>query len=150
MAVNPGMISSPNSNTAVAQHMMEMNPATAHMINGSQPTPADFGGSGSMHGGVPMSQNAMVAAPAPPARAYEYPKRSWTKRITEEIKTPVLVALLVFVFSLPVVNFLFAHYVPRFVLPTGQLNAVGQLVKAVSAGAAFWLLQRVIVPLFNM
>lgn len=149
MAVNPGVIMAPSSNVAVGQHMMDMNPATAHMINGSHPTPADF--AGAIHG-VPTSQNAIVNSGAPRVQqpAFEYPKRSWSKRLVEEVKTPILVSLLVFVFSLPVINFLFAHYVPRLVLPTGQLNAVGQLVKALSAGAAFWLLQRVIVPLFNM
>ena len=55
-----------------------------------------------------------------------------------------------FVFSLPLINILFAHYLPRMVLPTGQLTSLGLLMKAGAAGGAFWLLQRVIVPLFNL
>ena len=144
---NPGMIMSPNSNTAVNQHMMEMNPATSHVINGTHPTAADFGVG---MNNVPFAQPANTGSAPPPPKAYEYPKRSWSKRITEELKTPILVSLLVFIFSLPVVNFLFAHYLPRMVLPTGQLNTIGMLVKSVGAGALFWLLQRVIVPLFSM
>ena len=141
---NPGMISAPSSNTAVNQHLMEMNPATSHVINGTHPTAADFASS------MNSAPYASAAAPPPAQKAYEYPKRTWSKRITEELKTPILVALLVFIFSLPVVNFLFAHYLPRMVLPTGQLNTIGLLVKSVGAGAMFWLLQRVIVPLFSM
>jgi hypothetical protein len=143
----PGLIMAPSSNTGVAQHTMEMNPATAHMINGSHPTPADFNAA---MGGVPTSQYASAAPPPQPAPAPAYPRRSWRQRITEEVKVPVLVALTVFVFSLPVVNFLFAHYLPRMVLPTGQLTTIGLLLKAAAAGATFWLLQRVVVPLFSM
>lgn len=126
---------------------MEMNPATAHMINGAHPTPADFN---TAMGGVPTSQYASAAPPQMVAAAPVYPRRSWRQRITEEIKVPVLVALTVFVFSLPVVNFLFAHYLPRVVLPTGQLTTIGLVIKAAAAGATFWLLQRVVVPLFSM
>lgn len=143
----PGMIMAPSSNMGVSQHTMEMNPATAHMINGSHPTPADFNAA---MGGVPTSQYASAAPPPAPAVAPAYPRRSWRQRITEEMKVPILVALTVFVFSLPVVNFLFAHYIPRMVLPTGQLTTIGLLLKAASAGATFWLLQRVVVPLFSM
>jgi hypothetical protein len=67
----------------------------------------------------------------------------------EEFRTPMLVAILVFVVSLPVVNFLFAHYLPSMVKPTGELTAVGLVIKSVGAGGAFWLLQRVIVPLLT-
>lgn len=143
----PGLIMAPSSNTAVASHTMEMNPGTAHMIGGAHPTAADFN---AVMGGVPSSQYASAAAPPQPQRVYEYPRRSWRQRITEEIKVPVLVALTVFVFSLPVVNFLFAHYLPRMVLPTGQLTTLGLLLKAGAAGGTFWILQRVVVPLFSM
>lgn len=143
----PPMMAMPSNPTAVNQHMMATNPQTAHMINGAQPTNADF--AMAMHGGVPIAQPQGI--PPPPApKAYEYPRRSMRQRMTDEIKLPILVALLVFVFSLPVVNILFAHYLPRMVLPTGQLTTVGLLLKSAAAGGAFWLMQRVIVPLFSM
>ena len=143
----PPMMAMPSNPTAVNQHMMATNPQTAHMINGAQPTSADF--AAAMHGGVPVAQPQALAGPPAP-RPYEYPRRSLRQRLTEEVKFPLLVALLVFLFSLPVVNFLFAHYLPRVVLPTGQLTTVGLLIKSAAAGAAFWLMQRVIVPLFSM
>ena len=55
-----------------------------------------------------------------------------------------------FVFSLPVVNFLFAHYLPRMVKPTGELTIAGLLIKSFAAGTAFWVLHRVIVPLLSL
>ncbi len=146
----PPMMAVPSNPTAVNQHVMATNPQTAHMINGVAPTGADF--AASMHGGVPTAQPQMLNAPQQQhaAKPYEYPRRGMRQRLTEEIKYPTLVALIVFVFSLPVVNFLFAHYLPRVVLPTGQLTLVGLVIKSAAAGAAFWLMQRVIVPLFSM
>lgn len=144
----PPMMTVPSNPTAVNQHVMATNPQMAHVINGVAPTGADF--AAAMHGGVPTAQPQMLAAPQPAAKPYEYPRRGLRQRLTEEIKFPILVALLVFVFSLPVVNLLFAHYLPRVVLPTGQLTLVGMVIKSAVAGAAFWLMQRVIVPLFSM
>lgn len=143
----PPMMTVPSNPGAVNQHMMAMNPQTAHMINGAQPTNADF--AMAMHGGVPVAQPQALASP-PPQKPFEYPRRSMRQRMTDEIKLPILVSLLVFVFSLPVVNILFAHYLPSMVLPTGQLTTVGLLLKSAAAGGAFWLMQRVIVPLFSM
>jgi hypothetical protein len=68
----------------------------------------------------------------------------------DEFRVAFFVAILVFVFSLPVVNFLFAHYIPSLVKSTGELTLVGLLVKSFAAGGAFWILQRVIVPLLSL
>jgi len=142
-----GMIMDPMPNTAMNTRVMDAGPQTAHVIGGSQPTPADF--AAAMHG-VPYAPSApfapSAAAPPPPPRA----RKSLVGKLTEEFKNPILVALLVFVFSLPVVNFLFAHYLPWSVLPTGQLTMVGLLLKSASAGGSFWVLQRIIIPLLNM
>ena len=80
---------------------------------------------------------------------YEEPKKNWYARILQEIKTPLIVATLFFVLSLPAVNLLVAHYVPYLVLPTGSLTMVGLGAKALLAGAAFWVLVRVITPLLK-
>jgi hypothetical protein len=156
---NPGMIPAPSSNTAVAGHVMDNGPATAHMIGNSQPTPADF--AAAMHGmnvatayqpaGPPAAaaqqQQAALYAAAMAAAAN---KNSWSKKVAEEFKLPIVVAIIVFAFSLPVVNFLFAHYLPSMVLPTGQLTTIGLLIKSGAAGALFWILQRVIIPLLSI
>ncbi len=159
------MIYAPNPNT-VAPHAMDANPATAHVIGGSQPTPADFaammagggagahgipGGSGATgYGGPAANAAAWVPAGAGARPAYVPKKAGWLTRTMDEFRTPFFVVILVFVFSLPVVNFLFAHYLPRMVKPTGELTVVGLLIKSFAAGGAFWLLQRVVVPLLSL
>jgi hypothetical protein len=148
------------SNTAVSAHMMDVGPPTAHVIGSSHPTPGDFaaaihGGGG---GGQPLAaQQGQMYASAPvqqqqaPTPAYYMPsKRTLLQRFGEEFKIPILVSVLVFVFSLPVVNFLFGHYLPSMVLSTGQLTTIGLLIKSGAAGVSFWVLQRVIVPLFSL
>lgn len=147
MPSNPGMMPVQMSNTALSSHHMDNAPATAHMIGGSQPTPADF--AAAMHGGAPLNQD-MNATPAYEHQVIRSSKRSMLQRVGEEFKIPMLVALLVFVFSLPVVNFLFAHYLPYLVLPTGQLKTLGLVIKSLAAGVMFWILQRIIVPLFSL
>jgi len=144
MPSNPGTINSQMSNTALSSHHMDNGPATAHMIGGSTPTPADFAAA---MGGAPMAYENNPA-PAPPIQRHS--KRSILQRLGEEFKIPMLVALLVFVFSLPVVNFLFAHYIPYLVMPTGQLKTIGVIIKSLAAGVVFWILQRIIVPLFSL
>jgi hypothetical protein len=77
-------------------------------------------------------------------------KKSWLARTADELRTACFVALLVFLFSLPVVNFLFAHYIPSMVKSTGELTLIGLLIKSFTAGASFWLLQKVVVPLLSL
>ena len=159
MPVGPG----PNS---MAPHTMDNGPATAHMIGNSHPTPADFaqamygrpagqqtqqlppmqpygGGGGSEYasygGGQPVAQRA----PAPA-------KKSWITKLLNEFRIPFFVVILVFVFSLPAINFLFAHYLPSMVKPTGELKLFGILLKSIAAGVAFWVIQKVIVPLLSL
>jgi hypothetical protein len=153
------IINAPNPNT-VAPRVMDSGPATAHIIGGSHPTPADF--AAAMHQqnsmaampSMPMaSQQAAWApvAPSPMPGAYApKPQKSWITRISEEIKLPLFVVVLVFVFSLPVINVLFAHYLPSVVKPTGELTTIGLLIKSVAAGSSFWILQRVVVPLLSL
>lgn len=148
------MINSPNPNT-VAPHAMDSGPVTSHMIGNSHPTPADFTqmmnthqvvaapqGNGSM-GGAAFAPQQPAYVPPPPA------KRSWLARTADEFRVAFFVAILFFFFSLPVVNFLFAHYIPSMVKATGELTWIGLIIKSLMAGVAFWFLQRVIVPLLS-
>lgn len=164
------VIMAPNPNT-MAPHVMDNGPATAHMIGNSYPTPADFaqmmstsggggGGAGGAaghimaapQGGDGVAGSAAVYAPAANQRAYvpTAPKKSWMAKLIGEFRISFSVVILVFVFSLPVINFLFAHYLPRMVKPTGELTLPGLLVKSFAAGVAFWFLQKVVVPLLSL
>lgn len=168
------MIMSPNPNS-IAPVQMDSIPATSHIIGKDHPTPADF--AAAMHGvprapdnpmgamPPPMPGNAMPNSPGawapynlPPAAIHatmptmidDSTKKNMYARIADEMKTPILVAILVFVFSLPFLNILFSHYIPSLVKPTGDLTSIGLLVKAALAGASFWILQRVIAPLVSL
>ena len=151
---NQGVMNAPNPNT-IAPRQMDSGPATAHMIGNSQPTPADFAQMMNTNGPVAAAQGGdqFGAAYQGPARTVAAPqpvKRSWFARSLDEFRVAFFVAILVFVFSLPVVNFLFAHYMPSLVKSTGELTIIGLLAKSFAAGASFWVLQRVIVPLLSL
>lgn len=160
-----GVIHAPNPNT-MGPRIHDTGPITAHMIGNSHPTPADFAqmigsvsGPTGVPGPAPTPQGqwagvAGAAAPYMPAPTPSYipapAKKSWLTRTAEELRTATFVAILVFLFSLPVVNFLFAHYLPSMVKSTGELTLLGLLAKSFAAGGAFWLLQRVVVPLLSL
>jgi hypothetical protein len=154
------VINAPNPNT-MASRVMDTGPATAHIIGGQHPTAADFATAMGQNG-QQWSGGAPVAAPqgggqwasaTPPPGSYTAPPKptkSWISRISEEVKLPVFVAVLVFVFSLPIVNVLFSHYLPSVVKSTGELTTIGLLLKSIVAAISFWILQRVIVPLLSV
>jgi len=147
-----GMINSPNPNTT-APMAMDNVPITSHMIGNSHPTQADFANMMNTQPQAAPQGSMAVAAYAPQQRAAPPPpppKRSWLARSADEFRVAFFVAILVFVFSLPVVNFLFAHYVPSMVKSTGELTWIGLLIKCLAAGLLFWVLQRVVVPLLSM
>jgi hypothetical protein len=147
-----GVINAPNPNTT-APHAMDTGPITSHMIGNSHPTPADFtqmmntqpqaAPQGTMAGAAYAPQQRLAPPPPPP-------KRSWFTRSLDEFRVAFFVAIIVFVFSLPVVNFLFAHYMPSMVKSTGELTWLGLLLKCLAAGLVFWVLQRIIVPLLSV
>ena len=159
------MIMAPNPNTT-QQMTMDNVPATSHIIGRDHPTPGDF--AAAMHGvprtevaGMlppPMAANGMMPqgqyAPymgqQPQVMMPQIPQKNVYARIADELKTPILVSILVFVFSLPFLNILFSHYAPMLLKPTGDLTSIGLLIKAVAAGGAFWVLQRVIAPLVSL
>ena len=161
------MIMAPNPNT-MQPMVMDNVPATSHIIGRDHPTPGDF--AAAMHG-VSRTEMAGSMPPMMPANAMmpqgnygsymqqqpqqqmmmpQIPQKNIYARIADELKTPILVSILVFIFSLPFMNILFSHYAPMLLKPTGDLTSIGLLIKAVAAGSAFWLLQRVIAPLVSL
>lgn len=159
------MIMAPNPNTT-QQMTMDNVPATSHIIGRDHPTPGDF--AAAIHGVSRTEMGGMVPPPMPangmmPQGAYapymgqqpqvlipQIPQKNVYARIADELKTPILVSILVFVFSLPFLNILFSHYAPMLLKPTGDMTSVGLLLKAIAAGGVFWILQRVIAPLVSL
>ena len=78
------------------------------------------------------------------------PPRKWSTFIFDELKMPILVSLLVFIFCLPILNVVIANYVPYLVKSTGDLTTLGLVLKSLLAGSTFWILQRIIVPLLSL
>jgi hypothetical protein len=52
--------------------------------------------------------------------------------------------------SLPVIHVMIGHYMPSLLRAGGDLTTIGLAAKSVLAGALFWFLQKVIVPLVAM
>jgi hypothetical protein len=128
--------------------------AQAHVIGKDHPTPGDF--AAAMYGMNRGPEAAMYGGGGPPARGpsddymYEEPtKKNLYARVLDEVKTPLVVALIFFVLSLPAVNVLVAHYLPSLILPTGAMNMLGLASKALLAGVLYWVLQRVVAPLLK-
>jgi hypothetical protein len=146
------MISSPNPNTT---YPMATDPATAtaHMIGKEYPTMADFANLAHApsfsHGG---SAYANVAAPpqqyAPPL--VDTTKGNLYSDIVSQAKQPLLVAIIIFLVSLPIINVLIGHYLPSLLRMGGDLTTVGMVVKSLLGGFLFWFIQRVLVPLMTV
>jgi hypothetical protein len=127
---------------------------TSHMIGNEHPTPADFAAAMTGVAGMRPTEGMMGGAPlvAMPGatQTYEAPSKNLYSRILDELKVPFVVAILFFLFSLPPVRILMAHYVPRFIKATGEFNTMGLAFVALLNGVTFWLLQRVIAPLLSL
>jgi hypothetical protein len=124
---------------------------TAHMIGREHPTAADFermmGGpvpfnamAPQMNQAIPQYPTAQVQAPAPPSKGWQGP---WM----DELKQPLFVAIVIFLMTLPAVNLLASHYVPKLLSPGGTFTTMGLVVRALAGGALYWILQRVVAPL---
>lgn len=146
------IINSPNPNT-VSPLAMDSAPATAHIIGGSHPSPADF--ANMMHGNpYATSMNQQLLNQQQFLQQFQQQNTggsSWfsvpLSSIFRSMKTPILVAIIFFVFSLPIVNTMVGMYLPRLLRVGGDLTSIGLLVKSLSAGLFFWVVQRVLVPL---
>jgi hypothetical protein len=142
------IINSPNPNST---YPMAMDPgtATAHMIGKDYPTPADF--AHLMHSpqfaGGSQFANVMAPQQVQQPTLIETTKGNMYSDIIAQIKQPLLVAIIVFIVSLPIVNVLIGHYLPSLLRIGGDLTTAGLVVKALVGGFLFWFIQKVLVPL---
>jgi hypothetical protein len=149
------VISSPNPNSTL-QHTMDSAPATAHIIGRDHPSAAEFqealvsGAMPSLSAMPSGQQPAQWQPQAPMMPVYAPPSKKWSTAIFDELKLPTFVAIIVFIFSLPILNIIMSNYLPSMVKPSGDLTTIGLGLKSLLAGATFWILQRVIVPLLSL
>lgn len=136
------MISSPNPNT-MYPHTMDPATSTAHLIGKDYPTGADF--ANVLH---PMAQHAPYAQPPQAAYPTLLPAQgNFYADVLTQIKQPLIVAIIVFVVSLPALNVLIGHYLPSLLRLGGDLTTAGLAVKALFGGFLFWFIQKILVPL---
>jgi hypothetical protein len=141
--------------TTVSPLTMDSRIPTAHVIGNEHPTPADF--AAAMAGMRPHEQSVMGAPvgtmpgyTSTQTSSYEPPAKNLYGRVLDEMKIPFVVAFLFFLFSLPPVRILIAHYVPMLIKPTGDFTILGLGVASLVVALSFWFLQRVIAPLLSL
>jgi hypothetical protein len=146
---NGRVINSPNPNST---YPMAIDPgtATAHMIGKDYPTSADF--ANLMHSSQFAHGGSQFAAISPQQRMpqptlIETAKGNMYADIISQIKQPLLVAIIVFIVSLPMVHVLIGHYFPSLLRIGGDLTTAGMVVKSLIGGFLFWFIQKVLVPL---
>lgn len=141
------MIQSPNPNTT---YPMASDPATAtaHLIGKDYPSPADF--ANLMHSpqyGHSGSPYAPLQPPAAPPVLIQPTKGNIYSDVMSQMKQPLLVAIIIFLVSLPIINVLIGHYLPSLLRLSGELTTVGLVVKSLIGGFFFWFIQKILVPL---
>lgn len=149
------VISSPNPNTTI-QHTLDTQPATAHIIGRDHPSAGDFQDAIQNMGMPTMSPVQSGQQPAqwyPQQEAmpvYAPPSKKWGSVFFDELKLPIFVSIIVFIFSLPILNIIMSNYLPSMVKPSGDLTTLGLVLKSLLAGSTFWILQRIVVPLLSL
>jgi len=154
--------------SSTSQMNMDSHIPTSHMIGNEHPSPADFaaamgshagpqayGPHGGMGQGMGQGQGqGMPGMPGMPGMQYggaaPEPSKNFYGKFLEEMKIPFVVAMLFFLFSLPPIRVLLAHYMPTLIKQTGEFHTTGLLAVSVMVGSTFWVLQRVIAPLLSL
>ena len=155
------MMPMPPPQQSTQQYQMDPGPSTAHIIGGQHPTAADFAqmlqsstpgfaaaGNWDNSGqqGSSQGQNqAQLAAQIASLQASQ--GKAWSAYLGDEMKTPILIAILVFIVNLPFLSVLVAHYAPWMLKSSGDMNIYGQLSRALLVGALFWGSNRILLPL---
>jgi len=153
------MMPMPPPQQSTQQYQMDSGPPTAHIIGGQHPTSADFaqmlqssapgfaaaGNWDNSSGQQGSSQQAQLAAQIASMQASQ--GKAWSAYLGDEMKTPILIAILVFIVNLPFLSVLVAHYAPWMLKSSGDMNMYGQLSKALLVGGLFWGSNRILLPL---
>jgi hypothetical protein len=146
---NGRVINSPNPNS-VYPVAIDPGTATAHMIGKDYPTSADFAqlmhSPQFTHGGSQFANIQQQQTMRQPT-LIETSKGNMYTDIIVQIKQPLLVAIIVFIVSLPIINVLIGHYLPSLLRIGGDLTTAGLFVKSIVGGFLFWFIQKVLVPL---
>jgi hypothetical protein len=140
--MGPRVITEPPLSMSPGQMRMDVGTARANIIGSSQPTMADFQSmfASASPGMAPFHGPAVVPGPSIPAPA---PKASadWKTSLTQQIRSPIAVAIIVFLLNMPVVTAILSRYASWMYLSSGEISVGGLLVKAVLAAFLFGIYQ---------
>jgi hypothetical protein len=157
------MMPMPPPQQSTQQYQMDPGPPTAHIIGGQHPTSADFaqmlqsstpgfaagGNWGSAGNAAPNMGPSQAQLAAQIASMQASQGKAWSSYLADEMRIPLLIAILVFVVNLPFLSVLVAHYAPWMLKASGDMNVYGQLAKALLVGFLFLGANRVILPLLG-
>jgi hypothetical protein len=146
------MMQAPPSPNSTFHMTSDPSPATAHVIGNSYPTNADMANMLNQHA-YPQQQQPMYGQMQGGMASQMMPtlmnvsKDNAYMDLFIQMKQPIIVAIIVFVVSLPAINILIGHYVPSLLRMGGDLTTAGLVVKSAVGGFLFWFIQKVLVPL---
>jgi hypothetical protein len=150
------MMPMPPPQQSTQHYQMDTAPPTAHIIGGQHPTSADFANmiqssqpgfaaAGNWDNNGSSNSQAQLAAQIASMQANQ--GKAWSSYLSEELKKPLLIAILVFIVNMPFLSVLVAHYAPWMLKASGDMNIYGQLSRALLVGGLFWASNRILLPL---
>jgi hypothetical protein len=136
------VINEPPMSMSAGQLRMDVGTARANIIGSSQPTMADFQSmfAPASPGMAPFHGPAVVPGPSVPASS-GVKSGGWTASLAQQIRSPVAVAIIVFLLNMPVVTALLSRYASWMYLSSGEISVGGLLVKAILAAFLFGIYQ---------
>ena len=149
-AGNGRIVNSPNPNTT-APLAMDPSTATAHMIGKAYPTPADFASMMNQgnYSASPQMQQQFQQQQQQPMLTQLSQGKGWLADSMNQLRQPLLVAIIFCIMRLPVINVMLGHYMPSLLRASGDLTTIGLLVKSLAAGGLYWIILHVLAPLVN-
>ena len=138
----PRVITEPPVSMSTGELRMDNVAARANIIGNSTPTMADFH---AMFQQAPPGMAPFMNGPSGPSATVPKPSPSvsWQTFITNQLKGPIAVAIIIFFLNMPVVTSILSRYASWMYLGSGEISIAGLLVKALLAALLFAVYQLV-------
>ena len=135
------IISEPPITTSMGQIRMDPGTARAHIIGKSTPTLADFQAmfQATPPGMAPYHGN--MAAPHTAPTMSNTKSQGWRDLVGNQLRTPLIVAAIVFLMNLPVITSVLSRYASWMYLSSGEISIAGLFMKALLAALLFAVYQ---------
>lgn len=138
----PRVITEPPLSVSTGELRMDAGTSRAHVIGNSAPSMADFQSMFQQMspGMAPIHGERMVPEPA----AKQTKKTAWksiTASAMESLRSPIAVAVIMFLLNLPVVTNILSRYVSWMYLNSGEISIGGLIVKSILAAIFFAVYQ---------